>query len=181
VYKHYTSGDYSREYDTSSTTHLLRFLRNCEAHPPPQDSMAQAVLVTHGGMARYFVGECFPQLAMTVRGALLKARWGNRSNLAPWLSTGGSGVGHSSAGSPSVPPQLLSVELGSVPIREWLVSVNPHLEMYAAAFQEYGYNDTALLSEATQEDIQDAIEEIGIKKGHRRALLNAAAALASNS
>jgi hypothetical protein len=98
VYKHYTSGDYSREYDTSSTTHLLRFLRNCKVHPPPQDSMAQSVLVAHGGMARYFVGECFPQLAMAVRGALLNARWFDRSNLAPWLYTGAGAEAGAGAG-----------------------------------------------------------------------------------
>eukprot|EP00935_MAST-01C_sp_MAST-1C-sp1_P000261 g261.t1 len=31
IFEHYTSGAYRRDYDTSATTHLLRFLRNCGA------------------------------------------------------------------------------------------------------------------------------------------------------
>jgi serine/threonine-protein kinase/endoribonuclease IRE1 len=63
VWVHYTNeAEQGRKYDTSSTTHLLRFLRNCEAHPPPHDSQAQAVLAAHGGMASYFVGS-IPRLA----------------------------------------------------------------------------------------------------------------------
>jgi hypothetical protein len=54
-----------------------------------------------------------------------------------------------------------------------LISVNPVLGRYAAAFTDYGYDDTSLLMEATQEDLEDAMGELAIKKGHRRALLNA--------
>ena len=34
-----------------------------------------------------------------------------------------------------------------------------------------------MLAEATQEDLEDALEECGVKKGHRRALCNAVAEL----
>jgi hypothetical protein len=51
--------------------------------------------------------------------------------------------------------------------------VNPVLGRYAVAFTDYGYDDTSLLMEATQEDLEDAMDELAIKKGHRRALFNA--------
>jgi hypothetical protein len=94
VWLHYTTGEQARtHYDTSSATHLLRFLRNCEAHPPPQDSPAQAVLVAHGGMASYFGGSggggCFPQLLLMVHGALARAGWGSRKSLERWLPAAG--------------------------------------------------------------------------------------------
>jgi serine/threonine protein kinase len=95
VWQHYTMGEQARTYyDTSSATHLLRFLRNCEAHPPPQDSPAQAVLEAHGGMASYFGGSsggggCFPQLLMVVHGALARAGWGSRKSLKRWLPAAG--------------------------------------------------------------------------------------------
>jgi hypothetical protein len=54
-----------------------------------------------------------------------------------------------------------------------------HLACYAAALKEYGYEDTDLLVEATEEDIEEAVEELNMKKGHRRALMNALAALQS--
>ena len=58
-------------------------------------------------------------------------------------------------------------------IKEWLVSVNPILARYAEAFIEYGYDDTSLLMGATRQDIEDAADELQLKRGHRRALLNA--------
>jgi serine/threonine protein kinase len=92
VWLHYTTGEQARTYyDTSSATHLLRFLRNCEAHPPPQDSPAQAVLAAHGSMASYFVGvegSCFPQLVMGVMRSLMRASWNTRSSLARWFVGG---------------------------------------------------------------------------------------------
>ena len=65
----------------------------------------------------------------------------------------------------------------TVRIERWLASLSPHLAQYADAFHEYGYNDTGFLAGATEQDILDAIDECGVKKGHRRALLTAAAAL----
>jgi serine/threonine-protein kinase/endoribonuclease IRE1 len=243
-----------RNYDTSSTTHLLRFVRNCDAHPPPQDSQAQAVLVAHGGMASYFVGSaevgasCFPQLVLGVRAALVRAGWNARPSLDRWFASGistaavqavqavpavqageishnnfiiasasldtqgavssaivaaqtreydaiagvgagagraggsssggggGSGGGGSGAAASTV---AAAVSNANMPIKEWLVSVSLHLACYAAAFKEYGYDDTALLVEATEEDIEEAVEALHMKKGHRRALMNALAALQS--
>jgi hypothetical protein len=60
------------------------------------------------------------------------------------------------------------------PIKDWLILVNPVLGRCAAAFTECGaYDDTGLLMEATQEDLEDTMGELAIKKGQRRALLNA--------
>jgi hypothetical protein len=67
----------------------------------------------------------------------------------------------------------------NMPIREWLVSVSPHLACYAAALKECGYDDTDLLLEATGGDIEEAVEELHMKKGHRRVLMNALATLQS--
>jgi hypothetical protein len=68
---------------------------------------------------------------------------------------------------------------GPSPIREWLISicVNPLLERYVEAFKEYGYEDTTMLTEATERDIEDMVDELRVKKGHRRSILNAVAVL----
>jgi hypothetical protein len=191
VWVHYTSSEQERGYDTASTTHLLRFLRNCEAHPPPPGSPAQAVLVAYGGMASYFCS-CFPHLALAVRTALAADEgWRNRSGLSKYMvastassvtsfddtdttdskaAASGAGAGASAAkGSVAAKGSIAAKQ----PIENWLVSVNPVLGRYAAAFTDYGYDDTSLLVEATQQDIEDAMEELEMKKGHRRALLNA--------
>ena len=57
--------------------------------------------------------------------------------------------------------------------------MRPNLEQYAESFYNYGYEDSGVLEEATEEDIQEVMDEIGMKKGHRRLLLNAMAALAA--
>jgi TPR repeat protein/serine/threonine protein kinase len=82
----YTTGEHARNYDRSSTTHLLRFFRNVEAHPPARDSAADAVLVGNGGMASYFISICFPELALRVRNRLLRDKsWSTRSGLRRYL------------------------------------------------------------------------------------------------
>jgi hypothetical protein len=85
------------------------------------------------------------------------------------MSSGSGAVVGSAAPSGVAAPVLATIQ----PIAEWLVSVNPHLGRYAQAFIEYGYDDTDLLMEATEEDIEEAVDELEMKKGHRRAFLNA--------
>jgi serine/threonine protein kinase len=86
LWTHYTTGEHARKYDRSSTTHLLRFLRNVEAHPPPQDSAAQTVLMAKGGMASYFTSTCFPELVLRVRNRLAtETSWSTRSGLRRYL------------------------------------------------------------------------------------------------
>jgi len=48
---------------------------------------------------------------------------------------------------------------------------------HSGAFRDYGYEDTCMLEAATQEDLDEVAEELGMKKGHRRLLFNAAADL----
>ena len=55
--------------------------------------------------------------------------------------------------------------------------MKPNLEQYAEAFAEYGYEDTGVLEEATKEDIEEVMDEVNMKKGHRRLLVNAMAVL----
>jgi hypothetical protein len=62
-------------------------------------------------------------------------------------------------------------------ISQWLASVNPYLEQYAEALVNYGYEETSLLKGATTGDIEAVMEEVRMKKGHRRTFTNAAAAL----
>jgi hypothetical protein len=64
-----------------------------------------------------------------------------------------------------------------VPIRDWLISVNPLLNRYAEAFEEYGFEDTSMLTEATETDIEACVDELRVKKGHRRTILRAVAVL----
>jgi hypothetical protein len=64
-----------------------------------------------------------------------------------------------------------------VPIKDWLISVNPLLERYAEAFEEYGFEDTSMLTEATETDIEACVDELRVKKGHRRTILRAVAVL----
>jgi tRNA A-37 threonylcarbamoyl transferase component Bud32 len=87
VWAYYTRGR-ARKYDIGSTTHLLRFLRNADAHPPAGDSAVQAVFKAHGGMARYFTSVCFPELALQVWTALMdNDDWNTRSGLSRYLQT----------------------------------------------------------------------------------------------
>ena len=71
------------------------------------------------------------------------------------------------------PPQKQPTAAGSaqtnpVPIRDWLVHVNPVLAVYAEALGEYGYENTHLLRDATDEDIAEALADIKMKKPHQR-------------
>ena len=68
-------------------------------------------------------------------------------------------------------------EPGAVPIRRWLSDTNANLAKYAEAFEDYGYEDVGVLEEATEEDIDEVMEEVQMKMGRRRLLVNAMAAL----
>jgi flagellar biosynthesis/type III secretory pathway M-ring protein FliF/YscJ len=61
-----------------------------------------------------------------------------------------------------------SAQTNPVPIRDWLVHVNPVLAVYAEALGEYGYENTHLLRDATDEDIAEALADIKMKKPHQR-------------
>jgi hypothetical protein len=142
LWLHYTSGEQARSYDMASTTHLLRFLRNCEAHPPPQDSPAEAVLVAHGGMASYF-RSCFPKLALAVWTALsADDGWSTRSGLSKYMQ-----CQHLSQGGT---PSRSFLPLAELPeageLEQWLVSIHPPFAAYAAALTNYGYEVSVLAS-----------------------------------
>jgi hypothetical protein len=179
-----------------STVHLFRFLRNTEAHRPKQDSGAAAVL-EGPGMAGYFVS-CFPKLALEVWLALKRAGWSTRTpGLNGYYSSNvPSPYSPSSVPSPTSPamaaafapvPPALPLSLLSaatteeLPLRAWLVPINPALEQYVGALVAYGYEDTTILQEAEAEDLQEAFEECKIKKPHRRLIPNAFEGLKKNS
>jgi hypothetical protein len=172
VWVHYTSGEHARNYDAASTTNLLRFLRNCEAHPPPQGSQAQSVLVANGGMASYF-HSCFPHLALAVRTALAADEgWRTRSGL----------INHMQCYSPSSGQQraphqqearrelLLPLLAQTAPgeLEQWLVSIHPAFKTYATALIDYGYEDLDFLRGVDEEDFIEALTQVGmIKPAHR--------------
>ena len=83
-----------------------------------------------------------------------------------FLVVHGAAVGARAFGALSAPAAVAHDAL-----KEWLRECD--LEQYAEAFKEYGYEDTEVLEEATEEDIEEAVEELGVKKPHRRLLIKA--------
>jgi septin family protein len=63
----------------------------------------------------------------------------------------------------------------SHPIKEWLTSISPALAMYADAFEDYGYEDTALLQAVDEGALMKALldKDTKVKKGHQDAILAA--------
>ena len=68
-----------------------------------------------------------------------------------------------------------------LPLRAWLVPINPTLEQYVDALVAYGYEDTTILQEAETEDLQESFEECKVKKPHRRLILKAFEGLKKSS
>ena len=76
----------------------------------------------------------------------------------------------------STPPQLpidtphaaIAVNMD---VRSWLTDSSPALARYAPVFVTAGYDDTALLKGAEEDERQELLEDLdkeGIRKGHRR-------------
>lgn len=56
-------------------------------------------------------------------------------------------------------------------VRSWLTYSSPALARYAPVFVTAGYEDTALLKGADEDERQELLEDLdkeGIRKGHRR-------------
>jgi serine/threonine-protein kinase/endoribonuclease IRE1 len=174
VWVHYTSSEQGRNYNTASTTHLLRFLRNCEAHPPPPGSPAQTVLVAHGGMASYFCS-CFPHLALAVRTALAAdEEWCTRSGLSSHMQcfshpSSLQRAPHQQEARRELPlPLHVLAQTAPGELEQWLVSIHPAFRTYAAALIDYGYEDLDFLREADEEDFTEALTQVGmVKPAHR--------------
>jgi hypothetical protein len=64
-----------------------------------------------------------------------------------------------------------------VPVGDWLEAANRNLRQYAGAFAAYGYEDSSILAYADKKELQEAFEEMGVKKPHRKLVLKAHAAL----
>jgi hypothetical protein len=58
-------------------------------------------------------------------------------------------------------------------VEEWLRAVNKDLVSYAPEFQDYGFGNVAILLQAEEEDLNEAFEELMVKKPHRRLILKA--------
>ena len=54
-------------------------------------------------------------------------------------------------------------------IEDWLQSIS--LQQYSEAVGEYGYDSLLTLDAASEEDLQDMMEAVGMKKPHRRVLI----------
>jgi len=68
-----------------------------------------------------------------------------------------------------------------VSVADWLEAANRNLRQYAAAFTAYGYEDSSVLAHAEKSELEEAFEEMGVKKPHRKLILRAAAALQQTS
>jgi hypothetical protein len=66
---------------------------------------------------------------------------------------------------------LLVTNGGSIPIAEWLESVNPDLSKYAEQLAEYGFTNSALLAASDLADIESDLKELKVKSAHRRLIL----------
>ena len=56
-------------------------------------------------------------------------------------------------------------------VREWLASVDSDLEVYAAKFEEFGYN-LNFLRETSADDLEEDLKEMLVKKVHCRVILH---------
>jgi hypothetical protein len=173
VWVHHTRSEQGRDYDTASTTHLLRFLRNCEAHPPPPGSPAQAVLAAYGGMASYFCS-CFPHLALAVRTVLAADEgWRTQSGLSSHMQcfsppSSPQKASHQQEARRELPLPLLVAHNTPGELEQWLVSIHPAFKTYAAALVDYGYEDLSFLPAVDEEDFAIALTAAGMtKQGHR--------------
>jgi hypothetical protein len=173
IWTYYTTGEHARKYDRRSTTHLLRFLRNVEAHPPPQNSAAQAVLAAHGGMASYFTFVYFPEFVLRVRNVLAADEsWRTRSGLCSYLHRASSHLQPPLA----LAPRTLAHSSSLLPapvvgeLERWLVSIHPAFATYAAALTDYGYEDLGFLQEVETAEFEEALTKVGMTKPAHRAL-----------
>ena len=48
------------------------------------------------------------------------------------------------------------------------MSINPALGPYAMPLAEYGYDNLGVLQEANEQELDEAMAEIGVKKPHRK-------------
>lgn len=62
-----------------------------------------------------------------------------------------------------------------IPIAEWLTKItgSESIHAYAEAFADYGYTDTHVLMELTKVDLQECMEQIGVKPAHMKLILRA--------
>ena len=54
------------------------------------------------------------------------------------------------------------------PIGEWLSDANPALSVYAPAFEAYGFENLGLLRTASEDELAEAMDELRVKRPHRR-------------
>jgi hypothetical protein len=59
------------------------------------------------------------------------------------------------------------------PIGDWLAASDPSLQVYAAAFADYGYETTGILKKAELAEIREAFDDMEVKKPHQRLVLMA--------
>eukprot|EP00935_MAST-01C_sp_MAST-1C-sp1_P001159 g1159.t1 len=67
-----------------------------------------------------------------------------------------------------------------IPIGPWLASIHPALERYAEPLRLYGYDDTRLVLDATDEDLELDMAELHMKRAHSRSFFKAVAELRKN-
>jgi hypothetical protein len=57
-------------------------------------------------------------------------------------------------------------------VNEWLVSINPALEVYSGPLHAYGYENLDLVRMSNKEDFEEALRALEVKKPHIKPLVN---------
>jgi hypothetical protein len=92
--------------------------------------------------------------------------------------TSNAGLASTSAQAPAAAGGTTAGHMG---VGGWLQGVNQNLAQYGSALAEYGYEDTQLLAEATDEELLEAFAELSMKKPHQKLLLRSISALRAQS
>jgi hypothetical protein len=69
----------------------------------------------------------------------------------------------------------------ATPIGDWLTAINPTLSQYTAAFAGYGFDDTSVLSAFEYAELEEAMQEMQVKKAHQKLIATATAKLHSTA
>jgi len=190
VWEQYSS---ERHYDTTSTTELLRFIRNVSQHNTPGTD-ANAVMAAAGGVECYFLSR-FPQLLMVIWKAVMRAStWSPESEFRTYLpqpdsgkasctlSGGGRGPflasnSNSNSSSGGKPTVVVADADGALPVVGWSEEqVTTWLASFGSAYAKYGASFVAngiTGEELLDEDFGDAdLKELKVlSQMHRRKLL----------
>ena len=91
----------------------------------------------------------------------------------------GAHAGSPAQAAPPAPADAAAADTVHLAVADWLLSVNKNLVKYSESLSDYGYEDTHLLAEATDSELQEAFSspEVKMKKPHQKLALKGVSAL----